>query len=475
MQKSFLKFKPVNSFQMTPKKLFCLFIAATLIQIHPGFSQDNLFKDGDKVCYIGSSIAMNGACFHFTNLFYATRYPDRQVKFLNKGISGDVTDQILNRLGDDITADNPTWCVLMIEENDLRPSLYYASRQNELGIKEKQEQFVQHWMKNTDIIVDSLLHKGIKVILQTPTIFDEVIPSMVPNSPGINQNLKRCADHLKAIGRRLSLPVVDCWTALNDINQKIQSADSTKTIISRDRMHVSALGHFVMAVTFLRTQNAAGTVSHIVIDTKEKKVVQNENCKIDNFKSGRTSVSFSSLANALPFPTPDDVTPDSLFNFTDELNADILRVTGLQPGNYVLEIDGEKIHRFSQTDLEKGVNLSHYHNTPQYRQSEAVLAQFRTYWKHERTLRTIRYVEYQHRNDLKGIRNVEQLKTDLPNIMAKYKSSDNYNFFTNMFNAYIMNKPKEKELHQQAEQILAEIARLNKPMVHHYSLSQDEK
>jgi len=452
------------------KKYLFLSAVAIFACIHTCCAQQNLFKDGDRICYIGSSVAMNGGCFHYTNLFYATRYPERNLHFFNAGISGDVTDEILRRVDDDILINRPTWCVTMIEENDLRPYLYLAEKQDEPGIKARQEEAVQHWMKNTDLIVEKLLVRGIKVILQTPTIVDEVVKSSIPNYPGINNNLKRCAEHLKLLGKKYYLPVVDCWTAMNDISNKIQKGDSTKTIIGHDRVHVSKMGYFVMSAAFLRMQKVDGKVSHIAIDAAKHKVVRNENCEINTLITKPASVSFIATAHALPFPTPEEIYPDSFFCFTNELNADILQVKGLKEGNYILDIDGNEIAGFSQEELNKGINLSQYHNTPQYSQAQKVLDQFEEYWKNERVLRTLKYVEYQHHRDMEGIKDVEQLKTALPAIMEKYKSSDNYNFFSKMFESYIANKPLEASLYEKAEQILLDISKLNKPVAHQYSI-----
>ncbi len=454
------------------KKYQHLLIVCIFFTIAHAYSQKQYeaFTYGDRIGYIGSSIAMNGACFHYTNLFYATRYPDRNIQFINGGISGEGTIPILNRLEEDVLANRPTWCIVMGGGNDLNTSLYAPERQNEPGIEEQKERRYQHLIKNTDIIVEQLLAKGVKVILQTPSIVDEVVKSPVSNYPGFNDKLRRFSEHLKALGDKYALPVVDCWTVLNDINNKIQKNDPAKTIIGRDRIHVGNLGHFIMSVELLNMQKIDKKVSHIIIDAKRKKTTFNEYCTVDGLKANPSSISFTTLARALPFPTPDKINPDSFFRFTDEWNADILQVKGLKKGDYILEIDGNIIHTFSNDELNNGINLSTYHNTPQYKQAESVLDQFQEYWKNERTLRSVKYVEYQHRNDLKGIKDVEQLKTDLPSIMEKYKSSDNYNFFTNMFNAYIANKPLEPALYEKGENMLLDISKLNKPVAHRYSI-----
>ena len=98
------------------------------------FSQnlkDPVFKDGDRVCFVGNSITNNGQFYNFVNLYYATRYPERKVVFFNCGISGDATQGVINRIKRDILVHNPTWSILMIGMNDVGRGYYAKSRQNE--------------------------------------------------------------------------------------------------------------------------------------------------------------------------------------------------------------------------------------------------------------------------------------------------------------------------------------------------------
>lgn len=453
------------------RKNFLLFPAVLLSTVLTCFSQQRIFNNGDRVCYIGSSIAMNGQCFHFTNLFYSTRYPDLDVRFLNKGISGEWTDNILKRIDSDVLADKPTWCVLMIEENDLNPSLYLKEKQTEPNIKERQEKQVQHWMSNADLIVAKLLAKGVKVILQTPTVYDQNLKTDTPNGYGVNDNLKRCAEHLKELSKKYSLPLVDCWTALNNVNKEIQKRDATKTIIGYDRVHVGSQGHFVMSTEFLRMQRVTGKVSDVFINTKRYKVKASQDCTIDGLTSNRVAVSFTVKAQALPFPTPAEINPDLFYNFTDKMNADMLKIKGLKEGKYSLSIDGIAITDFSNKDLRKGINLSRFHNTPQYKQAELVLERFREYWKNESQLRTLEYIEYQFSNLIKGTKDLDEVKANMDAYLVKYGSGPNKDYFTNKFKTYIENKPSEQELFSKQEKILQEISILNKPQPHIYKIA----
>lgn len=452
-------------------KYLVLFLTTLLNFSLPCISQQRIFSNGDRVCYIGSSIAMNGQCFHFTNLFYATRYPDLDVRFLNNGISGEWTDNILKRIDSDILANHPAWCVLMIEENDLNPSLYLEGKRSEPDIKEQQEQQVRHWMANADLIVEKLLSSGVKVILQTPTVYDQYLITSTPNAFGVNDNLKRCAEHLKGLSKKYALPLVDCWTVLNDINKKIQKKDPTKTIIGYDRVHVGAQGHFVMSNEFLRMQHVNGKVAEVFIDAKRNMVKANQNCSVDGLAANAVSVSFTSKANALPFPSPAEIYPDSFFRFTEEMNADILKIKGLKKGKYLVKIDGIVIAELNSKELQRGVNLSWFHQTPQYKQAELVLDRFAEYWKNERQLRTVKYIEYQFSNLITGTGNLNEVRSKMDAYLEKYGSGPDKIFFTNMFDTYVTNKPSEQELYTRQENILQEIARLKRPLPHVYLIT----
>lgn len=433
--------------------------------------QEPLFQDGDRVCFIGSSIAMNGANMHFINLFYATRYPERKVTFLNCGIFGDSKQNVLHRMKNDVLDFEPTWAVLQIEESDLNPSLYYKSRMNDPLILEKRKNALERWIKNADSIVRILLTANVKVILQTPTIYDQTSNVAEENACGINEALKKCTIYLKELGVRYKLPVVDCWTILFDINE-IQKKDIRKSMIGRDRVHVSELGHFVMAYQFLKTLPGTKEVSHISIDAGSIKAKQQVNCSVNDLVSRRNNTSFTYISKSLPFPSPCRINVDSLYGFTDTFNADILQVNGLANGNYKLSIDTVTVGVFNNRVFANGINLSRFKFTPQYLQSNRILSLFDDYWKIERNLRIIKYVEFTHLSQDKKKEDVDVVKNIFNKILVEEKESDKYNFFKNVYSIYLANKPKECALKSKMESILNEVQGINIPVPHLYNIER---
>lgn len=88
-----------------------------------------LFKDGQTVLFIGDSITdcgRRGASAPFGDGYVrmsidliTARYPERQIRFLNKGIGGNTVVNLLDRWEDDVIRHRPDWLSIKIGINDL--------------------------------------------------------------------------------------------------------------------------------------------------------------------------------------------------------------------------------------------------------------------------------------------------------------------------------------------------------------------
>lgn len=440
-------------------------------------AQFPLFIDGDRVCFIGNSITMNGRFHNYIELYYVTRFPDKKIKFYNCGISGDVTSGILRRLDTDILGNKPTWSVLMIGMNDVNRGLYAKEREAEEGIKQKQQDALSRYFANVDSIVRILLKAESKVILQTPSIYDQTADLTTPNLYGVNDALKQCAEYLKRLASKYDLPVVDYWTMMNNINKKIQKSDPHATIVGTDRVHPDMTGHFLMTYEFLKTQQAPEYVSIISIDGKKHKVMKAWQCDISEIRYNGFDITFASKEASLPYPRLSKTSnPDSLVSFTNDLNKQIIRIKSLKKGNYLLTIDSVVIGKYSEKDLKAGVNLANNSLTPQYQQSEKVLKLLSQYWEVKTLLRQIKYVEH----GLMGgvMKDTQGSNDELSDLFEKRletfkgQSQGNIDFYKRHFNEYLVNKPMETELLIKFEQTFKEIQLNNKPVKHNYQISK---
>lgn len=427
------------------------------------------FKNGDRVCFVGNSITHNGDYWHNVQLYYATRFPQLDVKFFNCGISGDVTSGILHRMDQDILVHKPTWAVIMIGMNDVNRPLYNANRKDEPGIREKQQAAITTYKKNLDSIISIFRDKGIHVILQTPSIYDQTAKIATNNLFGVNDALKACADFIEAQGKKYKLTVVDYWTMLTTLNATVQKTDSTATLIGKDRVHPGGAGHLLMAWEFLRTTKAPATVSTIVIGkdaatTKSK----SRQCTITDMKRSDKLITFTCTEKALPFPLRDDqLDVPQLVAFDDNINREILQFNYIKPGTYTLSIDGEEVGKYFSGELERGINLSTIHNVPQYQQALKVQVLFKRSWALEGQLRALRLIEYRYINKLPGSENLETVRAFYDKEHSQKPDAD---YVKKMFLQYLENKPKEADIQQQWERSLDSLPKLNKPVAHKFVL-----
>ncbi len=456
------------------KKLPFLFLFIGMICL--SFAQNTspgFFKAGSRVCFVGNSITNNGEFYHNVLLFHVTRFPDEQITFYNCGISGDVAEGVLSRMDDDIFIHRPTHVVLMLGMNDVQRSLYGVKKTTNADTLRWREDAINRYQKNIEKILDLLLAGNIRVILQKPTIFDQTAKLPVSNNYGVNDALKSCAEFIGKLAAKHSLPVVDYWTILEQVNRTIQKEDPTQTIIGPDRVHPGVIGHFVMAYQFLVSEQIPLYVSKIVIG-KNNTLVECLNAKVSDLSQSGDQLVFSVRENSLPFPlTKEQEKALSFVPFNQKLNLQILQVKFLKKGTYTLTIDDQVIGSFSERKLRSGINLAEYKNTPQYLQALNVRDKLVRLWQIEASLRGLKFIEYNsfYRSfSAKG--NPDLLKTYLDSVFTeKYASHANY--YKTQLSKYMSNKPREDDLNSEAGLIRSQVYMMAQPHFHIYSLKKN--
>ncbi|GEP94199.1 SGNH/GDSL hydrolase family protein [Chitinophaga cymbidii] len=430
------------------------------------------FKKGDRVCFVGNSITHNGDYWHNVQLYYATRFPQLDVRFFNCGISGDVTSGILRRMDSDILIHRPTWAVIMIGMNDVNRPLYDAKRKNEPGIREKQQAELSRYKKNLDSVIRIFRDKGIRIILQTPSIYDQTAKISTNNLFGVNDALKVCADFIRMEAKKYKLTVVDYWTMLTTLNAGIQKTDSTATLIGKDRVHPGGTGHLLMAWEFLRSTKAPAAVSTIVIGkdaaaTKSK----SRQCEITDMQRSDQRITFTCKEKALPFPLREDqLKVPQLVPFDDNINRQMLIFNYLKPGKYTLSIDGVEIGKYFSGELERGINLSTMRSLPQYQQALKVRALLQQSWALEGKLRMLRLIEHRYINKLPGHERLETVRKFYDSAHSHKPETD---YVKKLFIQYLENKPEEAEIRRQWERSLDSLPALNKPVAHQFALRKN--
>ena len=412
----------------------------------------SFFKDGDKVCFVGNSITHMGGFHNNLTLFHVTRFPNQFIQIFNKGVSGDVAQGVLDRMGNDILAENPTHVVVMLGMNDVQGNLYEPTPTTNQDTLRRREEAIKLYKTNYDSIVRVLLSKNIDVILERPSIYDETAKLPENNLLGLNDALGKCALFIDTLSEKYHLPTIDYYSIMNRINAEMQEKDSSATVTRFDRVHPEATGHFIMMYEFLKSENAPKYVSKIIINSNNKSSDKSANCEVKNILNKKNSVAFSVKENALPFPTREDQKEGLLLvPFMDEFNVELLQVNGLVVyEEYQLKIDNEIIGSFTGKELDEGINLAEYSNTPQYIQSEKVLKVLQELWKIEGKLRGLKFIEYlPFYKDIRNKHDFKEVETFIDSVFITDGYDDPY--YKSELNKFIKNKPKEEEYKKECD------------------------
>lgn len=440
------------------RKLFYLTLFLTAISGIAQAQHKVLFPDGAKVCFVGNSITMAGEYVHYIRAFYATRFPDRKVAFINCGISGDITGGILARMQPDIMVHKPQYAVIMIGMNDVQRPLYATKYNGIDSIDQQKKAALALYKKNITEIVEYFVKNNVKVILQKPSIYDQTAKIPQENLYGVNDAIKTCAGYMQELADKYKLLTVDYWTIMTDINNRFQARDSSFTIVGKDRVHPASPGHFTMAYQFLHTTLGHTPANSIQLNFKTRKA--EVGTQVKDLVFGTNSIRFTSQPRSLPFAVfPAPAPALDYIPFTRELNTELLKITGLPAGNYRLSFNDSIAGEFSAAQLAEGINLATL-NTPQIQQSKEVLDYCLKMKALEGDLRQLRHMEYR---TLYKLPNGKIRDSGIAILQRKLADPATKQNERPPAERYLRNKPKEEELYKEWDRMQQHLYKINKP------------
>jgi lysophospholipase L1-like esterase len=333
-----------------------------------------VFKDGETVCFLGDSITAGGRCQTMIADYYLTRFPDRTIRFVNAGRSGDSAGGSLGRLKEDVLDNRPTSVVIMFGMNDVNRGAYVANPDEKKMLAQRHA--LDWYTTNMEKVVARIRAEAAdpRLLLCTPSPFDQtVVLKKENNQPGCNDGLGRCGEIVRALAAKNNATVVDFHGPMTAINLEQQRKDPKWTIVGGDRVHPGAPGHLMMAWLFLKTQNAPAIVSKVAVDAAAGRAAESVNAGVTAVERNAGGVSFTVLEKALPFPVdPAAKAVLELLPIEKDLDQEVLSVTGLAAGLYELRIDGAAVGRYTAAELSSGINLASNPATPQYKQAQTV-------------------------------------------------------------------------------------------------------
>jgi lysophospholipase L1-like esterase len=429
------------------------------------------FKDGDRVCFIGDSITHGGGFGYHSQiaLFYATRFPQMRVGYWNCGISGDSASGAVRRYAWDIAPHKPTVATLMLGMNDVSRNLYSKTLSG-AKVEAQRQGAIENHVANMAGLAELLAKDGAKIIFITPSIYDQTGTQQTENLFGVNFALAICGYEARKLASKYNAGVADFHRPLNLLNAEGQAKDPNYTIIGADRVHPGAPGHLVMAYAFLKAQGMTGCVSRVEINAAGKDLTRQENCSVGNLQCKDGGVTFDCLEKALPFPVDGGAKPAlDLVPFSEELNQELLKVGGLDGGNYELLIDGQSVLKRTAGEFAQGINLALEADTPQYKQALQVLADLKTRADiYSSKLRTFAAVRHFLLSKLKDRSPEAERKALEENLEMNKKTQFTYGVM--QIENYMKYAPDEAKFQKTVDELLEKVYSENQPRSHRFEL-----
>lgn len=331
---------------------------------------DFYIHPNDVVVFYGDSITDQRLYTTFVETFVVTRYPKLPVRFVHSGWGGDrVTGggggPVDDRLRRDVLAYKPTVMTIMLGMND------GSYRAFDDAIFHTYADGYEHIVK---FMKDSV--PGIRMTLIDPSPYDDVTRAPMFEG-GYNAVLIKYGQFVKDLAQRSGIDFADLNTGLTDALRRASAADAANASkIVPDRVHPHRSGHLVMAESLLEAWGATPTVTRVVIDASSAEVKESVNTAVTGLDT-KGAITWTQKDEALPMPvaTSDPLVALAVKSsaFSEKLNQETLRVTGLAAAGYSLKINGRVIGTFSRDQLGSGLNLAEL-DTPMAQQAAQVHA-----------------------------------------------------------------------------------------------------
>lgn len=333
-------------------------------------SGDCAFRPGERVCWIGDSISRGGLFHSYVHRWHLQRGRRPGPEFHNCGLSGDSAEGVLRRMDWDIVHRRPTLAVVMLGMNDVCRDLYDPTAGAQARLHERQAA-ISGYAERMEAIVRRLQAIGARIILLTPTPYDQTGCQAEINRVGVDDALAACADQVRDIAARHGTALVEFHEALRSVNRGLQAGDPLRSIIGEDRVHPGPPGHLLMAHLVLAAQACPGAEMTAMLDAAHGRIERATGCEISDLAVADDGIACSWLASALPFTVPEAARPGlAWIGGPFARQREVFSCTGLVPARYRLCIDDQAVCIADARELAAGIDLVDHPLTPQYRQAE---------------------------------------------------------------------------------------------------------
>ena len=307
------------------------------------------FAKGERVTLLGDSITHGGKYGTNLQLFWDLRFPGSGTRIMNCGISGGTADGGIKRWDRDVLAQKPDRIFVMFGMNDVGHGNYKTGL-DPARAKSGRAAAEARYAANMAEIATRTLAAGKRLAIITPTPYDEYGTNY---TAAVNTNCNTIGlTHLAATCRTLAAErgaeLVDLHAPLTRFVREQRDFALCRV----DRVHPTEAGHIIMTAEILSQMGVSPYVAQVEIDAAAARAVKAAGADVSRLAVADGRVSFDYAPACLPFPTPPEYKrAAAVYPVTEKMNLEILKVTGLPPGRYVLSADKAELGRFTLFQL----------------------------------------------------------------------------------------------------------------------------
>ena len=314
------------------------------------------FAPGERVTFLGDSITHGGLYHANLQLFWDLRFPGSGTRLMNCGVSGGTADGGVKRWKNDVLPQNADRVFVMFGMNDVGHGGYSHGIKVTEKVLAARKTSQDNYRKNMTKIADDTLAAGKKLVIVTPTPYDEYGSRYTAEQRiGCNSiGLAALADICRTLAAERKAETLELHAPLT----KFIEGQRDYMFCRNDRVHPTPVGHIIVAAQILEAMGVSPVVAQVELDAGGH-VAKAERATVSDIKPSPRNLSFRYVPETLPFPVTEDYRhADQVYRVSDKMNLEILKIAGMAPGDYALMADGKFLGRFSAQRLAEGVNLA---------------------------------------------------------------------------------------------------------------------
>jgi lysophospholipase L1-like esterase len=220
-------------------------------QLSTAAAGEIIIRNGDSIAFVGDSNTQAGweHPYGYVRLvLQALEQEGVKVNPIPAGVAGDTSERMRDRI-DGVLAKKPIWLTLSCGFNDVSPACGW-----QVGFDDFQE--------HVTTILDKSQAAGVKVIILTPTLYQDTDPDNATN-----RKMLPYVEYLRQTSKERGLPLADLNAAHRAEMVRLKSESSPRKTLLRDGIHMAPRGDMMMAVGVLKT---LGLSDEQIAKTKEK-------------------------------------------------------------------------------------------------------------------------------------------------------------------------------------------------------------